>query len=442
MIVNVLGSVFNSCYPEIIEEIREKVLTRGVYNALSVETFDKNAWFSDEIPGNWTPWCCACLTTAAAVFEKDYNKLAEIIQTYTKCVSRYLYYYPDDGYCMEGPTYFSVAVGNVFYMSNIFDQLYPKGMKQFYSDQKVRNMFEFIANVSIKNSLVTFSDSGSNSAETYRTSGFIKCCAEAINSDKLRQLGNQQPNGKNLGYWQFFHLSVLLMTLFDTTNYTAVADSDDSEIYCYEDKLMVFKSDKLAVSLKGGTNAEYHNHNDLGHFSIWNKGEIIIADAGGGLYNKEYFSVNRYKIWNTRAKGHNAIVFDDIEQQQGQVYQGKIKCSYNIAECDLSNAYPLEAGVINYKRFVEFDSEKITIEDKFDLQNKKKANIHLLTPIKPQINGNTINLGEVSMILEDIEFEACNSVEDLIGRKPANWQELYELKLSSSNDNFKITFKI
>jgi hypothetical protein len=46
----------------------------------------------------------------------------------------------------------------------------------------------------------------------------------------------------------------------------------------------------LVVAVKGGTNAEVHNHNDVGTLIVHANRESLIADIGRGRYTRAYFS--------------------------------------------------------------------------------------------------------------------------------------------------------
>ena len=143
--VNVAGCLLDEDWPGLTGRIRETVLARTVRNPLSIETVWKNSWMHGEVPGNWTPWCSTNLIIAALVLEQDRQRLSEAVQAYLKGVSRFAWYYPDDGYCMEGPTYYGVAAGNLYRLCNVFERVVPGSMEKFCRHPKNRAIFEFVA---------------------------------------------------------------------------------------------------------------------------------------------------------------------------------------------------------------------------------------------------------------------------------------------------------
>jgi hypothetical protein len=75
---------------------------------------------------------------------------------------------------------------------------------------------------------------------------------------------------------------------------------------------------RLAVSLKGGHNAEPHNHNDLGSFVVVLGKESLILDPGGEVYTARTFSKDRYKSTLLNSFGHPVPVVAGQLQRAGK----------------------------------------------------------------------------------------------------------------------------
>lgn len=75
---------------------------------------------------------------------------------------------------------------------------------------------------------------------------------------------------------------------------------------------------RLAVSLKGGHNAEPHNHNDLGTFVVAVGRETPILDPGGEVYTARTFSKQRYDSVLLNSYGHPVPVVAGKLQCQGR----------------------------------------------------------------------------------------------------------------------------
>ena len=207
----------------------------------------------------------------------------------------------------------------------------------------------------------------------------------------------------------------------------------------FKDRFAILRSEKFSATLKAGNNLESHNHNDLGHFTLYHKGEPVIVDGGTEKYSKTNFSVNRYKLWYTRGSGHNAPVFGETEQITGKEYTADFSTAeYGKTVCNLSTAYPASAGVKNFIRTLDFAPEKVVVEDKFELASPQEVQIKLLSLTKPGVvSASFLKIGSVNLQLEGIEFAAVNTRPKMNG----SWEcEVYEIILKSKNNNYKMIF--
>ena len=77
------------------------------------------------------------------------------------------------------------------------------------------------------------------------------------------------------------------------------------------------------VTAKGGHNAESHNHNDVGVFSVYLDNQPVIVDPGKRIYVMGSFTEKRYtpEHWNHTSSHHNLPVFNGVEQQAGRGFR-------------------------------------------------------------------------------------------------------------------------
>jgi len=73
----------------------------------------------------------------------------------------------------------------------------------------------------------------------------------------------------------------------------------------------------LALAIKGGHNAEHHNHNDVGSFIVASNGVPVIVDAGRPTYTRATFSDDRYSIWTMQSSWHNVPEVRGVTQVDG-----------------------------------------------------------------------------------------------------------------------------
>ena len=115
--------------------------------------------------------------------------------------------------------------------------------------------------------------------------------------------------------------------------------------------------ERLTLAVKGGHNAEIHNHNDVGGFIIHRRAESLVCELGAGKYVKEFFGPRRYEFLTTRSAGHNVPLVNGLEQMPGAEHRAE---GFGLVEeagtagvrMELRSAYPTEADLESLERRV------------------------------------------------------------------------------------------
>jgi hypothetical protein len=115
--------------------------------------------------------------------------------------------------------------------------------------------------------------------------------------------------------------------------------------------------DALVLAVKGGHNAEMHNHNDVGAMIVHWQRESLIIDPGPGRYTHAYFSERRFEHPAAASVGHSVPVPKGRQQQPGAEHRAKVVEHLASAEADrlvleLREAYPRDAGLLTLQRSV------------------------------------------------------------------------------------------
>ena len=215
---------------------------------------------------------------------------------------------------------------------------------------------------------------------------------------------------------------------------------------------MIHRKDKMFFAIKGGSNNEPHNHNDVGSFVAAIDGEIILADLGAGAYTKGYFGSERYTYNHTRSYWHSVPLINKCEQEENQLISNVVK--YNIQDdsiefdLELSNAYP-SVEINNFYRKIKFENNKgmFTIEDSILGEDITLVNEGFISYIKPEVtkvgeinwsgtNGNIILLYDCSIFDYFIEEEKVTNHYNEV-------TSIYRLGLISCNkyEDIKAEFK-
>ena len=80
----------------------------------------------------------------------------------------------------------------------------------------------------------------------------------------------------------------------------------------------------VIVAVKAGHNAENHNQNDVGSFLVHVQGESLLTDPGRGLYNRFYFSEQRYENIFANSFGHSVPRIAGQLQAPGHEFHGEL----------------------------------------------------------------------------------------------------------------------
>jgi hypothetical protein len=100
----------------------------------------------------------------------------------------------------------------------------------------------------------------------------------------------------------------------------------------------------LAVALKGGHNAEHHNHNDVGSFIVVLEDKPLLLDPGGEVYTSRTFSNKRYVSNVLNSFGHPVPIVAGKLQRTGSRARGRVVSktftdSTDTMVLDISSAY-------------------------------------------------------------------------------------------------------
>ena len=434
MLHYVLGEELDKEIEGFSERIRRITLERTIYTLFyHPESSDMHGWYNTDKPNNWGPWCAANCLLTILLLEEDNEKMALFAKELLHVCARFVSCYADDGYCNKGPSYYSKAGLQLFYVLSTFHKMSPGSMDKIFAMPRIRAIFEFIAHMRIGNKYqVNFGD---GSPEFNPDVAGILSCSELIKSDILREAGSVSKNYLGL---LGDHLVTGMRLLFDSPQTTDKIMADNPFTY-FKDCLAILRSSDFSVTLKGGTNNESHNHNDLGHLTVFYKGEPIIVDAGNEHYTKVNASSRRYTLWYTRGSGHNAPVFGEAEQQAGANYIATfIRAEKNILSLDLSKSYPEDAGVVSFVRTLNFTPEKVVLRDEFQLKKATESRIKFLTPqdVKLLADG-TLQIGNARLILTGIQVEKTEARPKM----NSSWNcVLTEIILKSTHNSYTVTF--
>jgi hypothetical protein len=115
----------------------------------------------------------------------------------------------------------------------------------------------------------------------------------------------------------------------------------------------------LTLAVKGGHNAEHHNHNDVGSVVVALGGVPVIVDAGRPTYTAQTFGPDRYRIWTMQSSWHNVPEIRETAQASGPAHAAR-DTSARVGDAstgltlDIAAAYP-RTDVRHWRRHAELD---------------------------------------------------------------------------------------
>ncbi len=366
-----LGDALAALSPQIVPRIHREAKQRILVPCLARDDFWWMGIDSSRPLNNWTPWICSNWLTTALLLETDSEARTAGVLKATRCLDNYLSAHPADGGCDEGPGYWGRAGASTFDCSEILAWA-TAGAVNLSELPLLRNMGAYLTAVHIdEDRFVNFADA---SPTTQPNGPLCVRFGLATGNPELaalgryfEQRGDQAPRRD---------LSRALPALFATPAADAsVAPPHVADAWFPDTQVMTARCQAgtnagFFLAVKGGHNAESHNHNDVGNVVVYRDGLPVLVDAGVGTYSAKTFSAQRYEIWTMQSAYHNLPTIDGKQQ-----YPGHRACAKRLSRradaeraelaMDIAPAYPAEAGISSWTRTVTLvRGERVEIRDK------------------------------------------------------------------------------
>lgn len=325
---------------------------------------------------NWNHVCLAGVVGAALTTIQSKEERAKFIAIGEYYSKNGLQGFGDDGYCGEGIVYFSYGFGHYILLRESIWQA-TGGKVDLFKDPKVQKIARYPANIEIINEVYpAISDCKEGAKPDANVMVYLNKSLR-LGLVKYDTLGQQARTSDN-------RMSVMMAfpnSLSKTNASNGRIQPDQSNIRSYFEQTGVLvcrpipgSSSNIGIAFKGGNNAESHNHNDIGSFTIVQGSQIMVGDPGVIPYTADIFNPQyRYTYKTISSFGHPVpLVADSCQQPGAQAASKTIRKDFSQAKdditLDIASAYNVP-GLKKLERTMVYDRAgkgNITFTDLFE----------------------------------------------------------------------------
>ncbi len=274
----------------------------------------QNVYHWETATHNWSAVCAGSIGAAALHLIDDVDDLSLILEKVLHSLEFYLAGFNEDGVCREGYMYWQYGFGYYVYFADLLKKR-TGGKIDLFQSEKVHQIARFQQKVFMEgNAVINFSDCPSHVRVFLGMTHYLKQRYPDLDVPVTRLRAKYTDDHCSRWAPAIRNLVWFCPEEKGEPWRAATYYLDASQWYMSRH---VSRSGVYVFAAKGGHNAEPHNHNDLGHFIFHARGETFLNDLGCGLYNKAYFSPERYSINCNGSQGHSVPVINHQFQCEG-----------------------------------------------------------------------------------------------------------------------------
>jgi len=367
----------NKLADQICERVHQEI-ERRVFTSFFSSKPNYGCW---ECAGhNWNAVCAGSIGSAAIYLMagKEEERLQKCLERLCNSLKYYLNGFEEDGACMEGIGYFTYGMT---YFVGFAEQLYryTNGKIDLFADEKLKKIARFQQKMYCQcGQTISFSDGEMQAKFRMGLTRFLaeKYDGVAVPNEVLAADFETDTCYRFMGLCRDY-----LWTKEGAKKKAAesVTENGGQGLHTFQPRHDILpvaqwsiceSINGVGMAVKGGHNAESHNHNDVGSFLYLVNGEQLITDLGAGEYTKDYFGEGRYEILCNSSMGHSVPLPNGKTQQSGEWHRateftadGKGKTKINF-----SAAYPI-GNIRHLERETQFSMEdgSLVVTDTFEM---------------------------------------------------------------------------
>jgi hypothetical protein len=335
---------------------------------------------------NWNAVCLAGTVGAALAVEPSPQDRAWFIAAGEQYIRYFLKGFTPDGYCSEGIGYWNYGFGHFLMLSESVRQA-TNGRLDLLADPEALQPALFCRRSEILNGIFpTISDVHPGTrpdpqfvcyiAQRFGLEGKASCeraWVRPAGSLASTMLFSFMPAPLPSVRHQSLPIESPLRTWFTNGGVLLCRPAKDSGM-------------PFAAALKGGNNAENHNHNDVGSFSVVAGHSLVICDPGSEVYTRRTFGAHRYDSKVLSSYGHAVpVVAGQLQSAGAEARARLLKTEFSDAQdvltLDISSAYKTpELHRLERKfTFRRGPSPSLTVRDEVAFASHQKFEEALIT---------------------------------------------------------------
>ena len=411
--------------------IKDRIVTeidRRIFNTLlSCENY---GWW-EVGKTNWTAVCtgsvgCTMMLMRPELFD---DKMQARLM---KAIQGFLDGFADDGVCTEGCGYWAYGVSFFVQFADMI-KIFTDGRIDYFQNEKLRAIATFPQKMFLSGKAsVSFAD-GPLTLEY--TMGVMHRLKTEYPDDVL--IYSPEYGSFDIGCGRLC-IRLYAAIWFNEDYYNNPADSTACfEEYQANAMWLTKRTARYGFAAKAGHNDEMHNNNDVGSFIFAKAGKQLVVDVGAGEYTRQYFSSERYDIFEPSSRSHNLPIIDGEYQYDSRLAAARdVVYEKGSFSMDIAGAYRTDK-VKSIRRSFKMDDERVTMTDIFDAELGTEITERFVSFTQPIKKGKgVIEIGEC-IFKHEPELEPDIHTEDAA----CGFCYIIDFKLPSGEKEFKVVME-
>jgi len=310
--------------PEIRQLILENIERRtfAPYEACVKEGKTNGMWWVTTT-NNWNSVCHAGTVGAALALIDSPARRAWYIASAEHFMGDFFKGFTPDGYCSEGMGYWNYGFGNFVDLAEMVFQATDGGV-DFFTMPLVKNCALFGPRMEVApNQFAAFADCQITAKPSPILVAFLSRRL-GLGLTEYEKVIPGPGSLKSTGVYVFPNSATTTPAASTASPILGELRTEFADAGILICRPKPDAAGQLALVCKGGHNAEHHNHNDVGSFTIMYDGKMPLLDPGGEVYTARTFSDKRYDSRLLSSFGHPVPVVNGRLQKTGRSAEGKV----------------------------------------------------------------------------------------------------------------------